>query len=190
MAELHLDATATAADNPPLSTEDAFAQRWRERFARFKWLLFSFEGRLGPGAFFVSGFLVWAVGFGVLFTVTSFLQTGLTTVSNPLAAASSSDDPFTVGFIVAAPLFFWMNFALAFKRLHDFGASKGTFFALIAVSFIPYIGPMVVFGWQIKPGDSGPNQYGDGPGWAFRNVSPETGDTAPAVERTSVLRLT
>jgi uncharacterized membrane protein YhaH (DUF805 family) len=51
------------------------------------------------------------------------------------------------------------NISVTVRRLHDQGHTGW----LYLISFIPYIGGLIIFVMMFLPGTSGPNQYGDDP---------------------------
>lgn len=51
------------------------------------------------------------------------------------------------------------NIALSFRRLHDINKSAWWYLLIL----IPIVGAIILIVWAIKPGDTGPNQYGPDP---------------------------
>lgn len=157
---------------PPMDAADRVTRSSKEWFARARWLLFSFGGRIDRSTFLVCGLLVWGVALAVVGLVVMLLGPGLVAIGAP-SGETSSDVAAGLGVIIAFPIFIWINLAVTFKRLHDFGGSIGTFVILSVLNLIPYVGRFAGLILLFRPGDSGANVYGDGPGWRARTLSLE-----------------
>lgn len=106
-------------------------------------LLFSFDGRINRGKWWVGGFTIWLlmVSFGLL--TIAFESSVLTTIMLVLI----------LGLL-------WPYLAVQIKRWHDRG--KSGWWVLIAL--IPIIGNLwVIIECGFLIGDEGPNQYGPDP---------------------------
>lgn len=118
----------------------------------WKSLLFSFEGRVGRGAYW--GLVVVSVvlfgGLGA-FSVMSALNS-----PDPAAAGGGV----SVAMMIASLLFLWPALAIQAKRWHD--VDKSAWWILI--NLVPGIGGLIalIFTGFIA-GTPGPNQYGDPP---------------------------
>lgn len=68
---------------------------------------------------------------------------------------------FILKFVIGAFLLFlivpWL--AVGVRRLHDIGKSGWYYF----VSWIPFIGPIIMLVWACRKGEKGPNRYGPNP---------------------------
>lgn len=62
---------------------------------------------------------------------------------------------FTVYFCLSA----FPNFCMTIRRLHDIG-KEGLY---VLVSFIPFVGGIILLVWMCRPGDAGPNAFGEEP---------------------------
>lgn len=112
-------------------------------------LLFSFDGRIGRGAYW--GFTVAVI---VLFCVLAGIVFMTTDMSNPEAAGGMS----SVLFGVAGLAVIWPALAVQAKRWHD--VDKSAWWILIGL--VPAVGGLIalVFNGFI-PGTPGPNRFGN-----------------------------
>jgi uncharacterized membrane protein YhaH (DUF805 family) len=137
--------------------------------AQLRWLLFSFRGRISPKVWLVSNLLLVIFSTLILIILRGFLP-------EPGASLSSSDS--VLGLIVLSVLLLnvWISWALALKRLHDYGRSWGTLFGVVvlllfvpvmctAVGINPILTLIVLCALMMQPGKSGPNKYAAGQGW-------------------------
>jgi len=122
-------------------------------------LLFSFEGRIGRGPFWLGTVLAWvyyALAFSSYIWLGGFDVGTLHTV-----AAAESQDPVreVIGLFVlftSVAMIVWIDLALQVKRWHD--RSKTGWWVLICLF------PIVGLVWAILecglfPGDAGPNRF-------------------------------
>lgn len=118
----------------------------------WKNLLFSFEGRVGRGTYWMY-FVVMLVVFG-----------GLTALS--MMAMMSAEDPSSAGGMASLPMtiaslvMIWPSLAILAKRWHD--VDKSAWWILIA--FVPVVGGLIalVFNGFIA-GTTGANRFGAPP---------------------------
>ncbi|CUS33828.1 membrane hypothetical protein [Candidatus Nitrospira nitrosa] len=152
-----------------VNTADRVSRSLSELAKQLGWLLFSFKGRLARAPYFLSTFLLYGIILFTYFVIPSFIDSGLITISEPFSSGESSggwsDSAKVVGFILGAVVVVWANFAITFKRFHDFGESLGTFIIFCLVGLIPYVGGFVWLYPLIRSSDLHPNEYGQGPGW-------------------------
>ncbi len=103
----------------------------------------------------------------VLFSTLVVLALGLVGVLIALATGANDDgSPSTalmvyVGIALLAYLgaFLIPSIAVVIRRLHDQDKSGWMYL----ISFVPYVGGIVIFVFMCLPGTKGPNQYGDDP---------------------------
>jgi uncharacterized membrane protein YhaH (DUF805 family) len=152
----------------PPDAAERVSRRSQEWFAQARWLLFSFDGRIDRRTFLLCGFLVYAVPLSVVGLVLLLLDPSVAAIGTPFSGALT-DGALIVGLILGLPILMWINLAVTFKRLHDFGAALGMFLTLSAIGLIPYLGTVASLVVLFRPGDSGPNIYGNGPGWRPSN---------------------
>ena len=148
----------------PVDAAERFSRSWRDRFAQLRWLLFSFSGRIKRSTFLFSMVLVYAVPVAVYVLAVLILDSGILAIGGSVSE-TFSETAEIAGLVFAIPLFAWINLAVTFKRLHDYGASLGMFLTINIVSIIPFIGPVIGLFLLFRSGDSGANMYGNGPGW-------------------------
>jgi FAD/FMN-containing dehydrogenase/uncharacterized membrane protein YhaH (DUF805 family) len=120
------------------------------------YLLFTFNGRLSKGAFWLASLFYWCT-FYVLYNLLLF---GIGEQAT----------------FILYPLLFWVVAATAIKRLHDQGYSGYRMFAVL----IPVLGPLWLI-WRLgfKKGDYTPNQYGSVPGSAPDYLRNDEGKEIP-----------
>lgn len=109
----------------------------------FKWLLFSFQGRINRKPFWLYALTVFVISFALSFMLSS----------------SSSINPNVISLILTA-IFLWPNLAVQAKRWHD--CDKSAWWILINI--IPILGPiwaLVVTGFF--KGTQGANKFGSDP---------------------------
>jgi len=106
-------------------------------------LLFSFEGRINRGKFWLGVVIIWVV-IGALAAVT-------------YAVDSSS---FLVVYYIVAIAAIWPSLAIYVKRWHDRGKS-GWWVLIVFVPIIGYLWLLIECGFLA--GDDGPNEYGPDP---------------------------
>jgi uncharacterized membrane protein YhaH (DUF805 family) len=120
------------------------------------YLLFTFNGRLSKGAFWLASMFYWCT-FYVLYNLLLFaIGEGAT--------------------FILYPLLFWIITATSIKRLHDQGYSGYWLFAVL----IPVLGPLWLF-WRLgfKKGNYTTNQYGSVPGSAPDYLKNDEGKEIP-----------
>jgi uncharacterized membrane protein YhaH (DUF805 family) len=182
-------AEGVIVQEPSADAAERVSRRWKDWFAQARWLLFSFEGRINRGTFLLCMFLVYAVPLSIFGLVVLVLNSSSLTIGTSLTEGPN-DTVVLLGAVVAVPTFFWINLAVTFKRLHDYGASLGMFLILGAVGLIPYIGSFVGLFMMFRAGDSGSNIYGEGPGWPAKLLSVEgQGGAIGEPTSTSILSL-
>ena len=124
----------------------------------WKSLLFSFEGRVGRGAYW-GLFVVSLLLFGALsaFSVMSALN-------SPDPAAASGGPSVLV--LIVALVFLWPALAIQAKRWHD--VDKSAWWILIAL--VPVVGGLIalIFNGFIA-GTPGSNRFGAAPGASLRS---------------------
>ena len=104
------------------------------------WLLFSFEGRINRGKFWLGIVILWAVVW----------------VLALIAAATSSTVLWWL-FSLLSILLIWPSLALSIKRWHD--RNKSGWWVLIGL--VPIIGGLwALIETGFLPGTVGPNEYG------------------------------
>jgi uncharacterized membrane protein YhaH (DUF805 family) len=114
------------------------------------WLFFKLKGRVGRAAYFLGGLLVLIVQMFFFYRVTLEVE------------GSAASEAWAFGFLIAALIATWANFALTAKRFHDLG--KPTPFALISL----VAGFILIIVLSLIKGEEGPNRYGpqaDVPQW-------------------------
>src|SRR5882672_8727758 len=141
--------------------------------------IFSFNGRIGRGAFFlIQIFLLLMLGAAVA-TYDGILSYGvqeLLTIATPLVhgyanreLVSTFDligggDELRIALAVLCFIAWYiLGLSASVRRFHDFGYSGWTLVPLGLLSAIPYIGWLFGLMPYFVPGDEGPNQYGDPP---------------------------
>lgn len=110
--------------------------------------LFSFEGRIGRGSWWLVVLLILVV-VGILYGIVYAMQ--------------GDGDPnvaLVILLVVVYAVAIWINAAATVKRYHDRNKSGAWFF----IALVPFIGGL----WQLiecgfLSGTPGPNQYGDEP---------------------------
>jgi len=189
MSEPLTDATESViVQEQPADAAERMSRRSKDWFAQARWLLFSFDGRINRRTFLLCMFLVYAVPLSVFGLVVLLLDANILTIGTSL-----SDGPneavMILAIVAAAPMLIWINLAVTFKRLHDFGASLGMFLIISALGMIPYIGGFIGLFIMFRPGDSGLNVYGEGPGWLATMLPAELSGTTGVRTGTSILSL-
>ncbi len=123
------------------------AMEFNPAHSGWKWLLFSFEGRIRRsqywGGAIASMFIFYAAAFALIFL-----------------ASAIGVEALAIGAIVPYIAVLWSSLALQVKRWHDRGKSG----AYILVNLIPIAGPIWAFiEVGCLPGTMGPNAYGPDP---------------------------
>ncbi|EHQ30402.1 FAD-binding protein [Mucilaginibacter paludis] len=120
------------------------------------YLLFTFNGRLSKGTFWLASLFYWCT-FYVLYNLLLF------------AIAEGAT-------FILYPLLFWIVIATSIKRLHDQGYSGYWLFTVL----IPVLGPVWLF-WRLgfKKGNYATNQYGSVPGLAPDYLKNDDGKEIP-----------
>lgn len=120
------------------------------------YLLFTFNGRLSKGAFWLASLFYWCT-FYVLYNLLLFAIGGQAT-------------------FILYPLLFWIITATSIKRLHDQGYSGYWLFAIL----IPVFGPLWLI-WRLgfKKGNYITNRYGSVPGSAPDYLKNDEGKEIP-----------
>jgi uncharacterized membrane protein YhaH (DUF805 family) len=145
---------------PQIDAAERFSLKVRERTAQLLWLMFSFKGRIGRLGYLLALFLLYGVPLLLYFLISALAESGLATIATPLSFKGFEESaPYAV--LPAVVVFCWINFAVVFKRLHDFGCSLGT---CILLALFGLIGLILLF-W---PGHPHANEYGPGSGWKNR----------------------
>ena len=123
----------------------------------WKWLLFSFDGRIGRGEYWKGSILLGLIVVAIIMAVA--VPLGL----SGMLEGSTSDEPpmLFIGIILLAMLpLGWSSLAIGVKRWHDRGKSG----AWVLIGFIPYIGSLWVFiECGCLRGTPGDNAYGPDP---------------------------
>jgi len=121
-------------------------------------LLFSFNGRIGRGRFWL----------GTLVTILLTLAAGgVLEVLEPVREITYTDIPSSKKAVLTIPqalfllIYFvlaaWISIAVCAKRFHDLGRSGWWYL----VTLIPFVGSLLLLIWLgLLPGDKGPNAYG------------------------------
>ncbi|MEO7876455.1 MAG: DUF805 domain-containing protein [Dokdonella sp.] len=118
----------------------------------WKSLLFSFDGRVGRGAYW--GLVVVSIllfgGMGALSVMSA--------ISSPDAAAASGGVSIVLGLV--ALIFLWPALAIQAKRWHD--VDKSAWWILIGL--VPAVGTLVALVFNgFLPGGPGSNRFGTAP---------------------------
>lgn len=125
----------------------------------YRKLLFSFEGRIGNGAY-LAGVLLPIVAILASGLVVTFLATTFNATFGPVTRGSGLETFFsTVGIIllvVGMIVWFWTKLAVAAKRCHDMNVTA----AVLLVCLIPYVGFLVLLCLIFIPGTEGANRWG------------------------------
>ena len=113
----------------------------------WKWLLFSFQGRIRRSQYWGAALASAFVGYGAVIAIA-------------LMASAVGAEALAIAALVPYFGMMWALIALQVKRWHDRGKSG----AMIFINFIPFVGPI----WSFievgcLPGTMGPNQYGPDP---------------------------
>jgi uncharacterized membrane protein YhaH (DUF805 family) len=179
MSEPLTDATESViVQEPPADAAERLSRRSKDWFAQARWLLFSFSGRINRGTFLLCIFLVYAVPLSAFGLVLLLFDPGIAEIGTSSGGAMN-ENALVLGLILAVPIMVWINLAMTFKRLHDYGASLQMFMIISLVNFIPYIGGVVGLFLLFRAGDSGQNIYGDGPGWRPSNLPVDLSSDGP-----------
>ena len=123
-------------------------------------LLFSFEGRIGRGLFWLGTVLVW-VGYGLAFTAFNGLGGFSVDLFHPINAANSGNVfPESMGFaavLICVAFLVRIDLALQIKRWHD--RAKSAWWVTICA--FPVLGVLAaIIECGLLPGDAGPNRFG------------------------------
>ena len=102
---------------------------------------FYFEGRASRREFWT--FVLINMGIGLVLSIVSLL---IPKIGNTLSMI------FNLAILLP-------SLSVVARRLHDIGKSGW----LQLLNLIPCIGCIILLIWELKPGDAGPNQYGDAP---------------------------
>ena len=120
----------------------------------FKSLLFSFQGRIGRGQFWIGTLILLAFGIVMSILISAL---GGSMMTNPGASPGMAA---MVLYLVYVVLAIWMGLAIGVKRCHDRGQSGWW----MLITLIPVIG---FFWWLINlgilAGDEGDNRFGPNP---------------------------
>lgn len=121
----------------------------------WKWLLFSFEGRISRREYW-KGSMLMALGCAA---VSMVLGVGLAFTQYFWKVDLTIALPIMVVVLVLPPAV-WASLGLGIKRIHD--RNKSGYWVLIA--FVPYIGAIWTFiEWGCLVGTKGPNDFGPDP---------------------------
>lgn len=123
-------------------------------------LLFSFEGRIGRGPFWLGTVLVW-VGYGLAFTAFNGLGGFSVDLFHPISGADSKNVFLeSMGFaavLICVAFIVRIDLALQIKRWHD--RAKSAWWVLICM--FPVLGVLAaLIECGLLPGDAGPNRFG------------------------------
>ena len=126
-------------------------------------LLFSFDGRIGRGQFwlgYLAAILLTVVVMAILSLIVPWEQVIITGPDGQVTTIDYANEAMLPVWIVYGLLLIvttWISIAISVKRFHDRGKS-GWWYLII---FVPLIGPLW---WLIElgffRGDPGPNAYG------------------------------
>ncbi len=123
---------------------------------RLRYLLFSFEGRIGRKSYFL-GALALVIAMIIYVALTTFIFSAIITRFNSEATIENSVIAMK---ILPWHIFAYPSFALMVKRCHDLG--KLGWWSLIAV--VPIIGGLIAFIWfSFFKGTVGENRFGADP---------------------------
>ncbi|MCQ4167433.1 DUF805 domain-containing protein [Tahibacter harae] len=112
-------------------------------------LLFSFDGRIGRGAYW--GFVVAVL---VLFLILGCVMFFTTDMSNPQAGGGIG----SVLVVIASLAVIWPSLAVQAKRWHD--VDKSAWWILIGL--VPAVGGLIALVFNgFLPGTPGPNRFGN-----------------------------
>jgi uncharacterized membrane protein YhaH (DUF805 family) len=152
-----------------MDAAERFSLKMREKTAQLQWLMFSFKGRIDRLVFLLAIFLLYGVPLLLYFLIGALAESGLVTIATPLTIKEFGESAASIAAsFLAVGVFMWINLAVTFKRLHDFGRSLGTFLLLSLFGMIPFVGWFVGMIPFFASGDLYPNQYGSGSGWKNR----------------------
>ena len=125
-------------------------------------LLFSFEGRIGRGKYWLGvllAVLLLVIAMVPLIVIVPWDQVMVAGAEGQptLDYMHSAMLPFWIGYLFLMVIGYWMSIAISIKRFHDRGKSGWWYLILL----IPYIGPI----WGLIElgflrGDPGANAYG------------------------------
>lgn len=137
--------------NPYEAPSDTSAQQIAAPERTLKWMMTSFEGRIGRREYWMN-----------ILGLTAVMMIPLVVLGGLMAAIGSETlSTISVGIFFLAMLpFIWFSLALQVKRWHD--RNKSGFWLFIGL--VPYIGSI----WQFVEcgclrGTDGPNRYGEDP---------------------------
>jgi uncharacterized membrane protein YhaH (DUF805 family) len=120
-----------------------------------RWMLFSYDGRMGRKKFFMASMLALII-FWSLVVVLWLVILNWNTIEG-----------FLVSVLTLAPLGLWMQSATVVKRMKDMGTSPGAAIGYCCLPLVPYLGLLLQFLWWIslvlKEGTPGPNKFGADP---------------------------
>ena len=124
------------------------------------------SGRIGRQTWWLSNLALVVTFFAVIFFLVSNVSLS-GDIRNPLSLLQSLlNASIWVGFAIL--VYWWCNFALGVKRLHDTNRSAWWLLLWFMIGLIPFVGTLIVFVWSLIwlgffEGDAGPNRYGDDP---------------------------
>ena len=120
-----------------------------------RWMLFSYDGRMGRKKFFMASMLALII-FWSLVVVLWLVILNWNTIEG-----------FLVSVLTLAPLGLWMQSATVVKRMKDMETNPGATIGYCCLPLVPYLGLPLQFLWWIslvlKEGTQGPNKFGADP---------------------------